>query len=264
MDILVGGSNPSVRASFVRSFFSFLLLFFPTNLNEWAAFWRAITDSFIIDTHQFFLHKAMHEVPYLYRNFHSHHHRLYVPYAFGALYNHWLEGLLLDSVGAAMAEWLSGMTVRQTILLFGFSSAKTVDDHSGYRIWWDPMQVCFFCRLLPSFPLLLNRWLCFFGNNSSFCLRTMQTTMTFTTSLSVSRKTFRSFCMLSCVENDNLTPQPLLAFPLLRWFRQPFFTRWDHIFNTVMTREEVLSRKIAKGMTAEQEIGEVEKQYKLE
>jgi sphinganine C4-monooxygenase len=98
--------------------------------------------SFVIDTWQFFLHKAMHEVPYLYRNFHSHHHRLYVPYAFGALYNHPVEGFLLDSVGAALAEAVAGMTVRQTILLFGFSSAKTVDDHSGYRIWWDPMQVC--------------------------------------------------------------------------------------------------------------------------
>lgn len=97
--------------------------------------------SFIIDTHQFFLHKAMHEVPWLYRNFHSHHHRLYVPYAFGALYNHWLEGLVLDSLGAALAEMATGMTVRQTVLLFGFASAKTVDDHSGYRLWWDPLQV---------------------------------------------------------------------------------------------------------------------------
>lgn len=83
----------------------------------------------------------MHEVPWLYRNFHSHHHRLYVPYAFGALYNHWLEGLVLDSLGAALAEMATGMTVRQTVLLFGFASAKTVDDHSGYRLWWDPLQV---------------------------------------------------------------------------------------------------------------------------
>lgn len=99
--------------------------------------------SFIIDTHQFFLHKLMHENKWLYRNFHSHHHRLYVPYAFGALYNHWLEGLLLDSLGAALAEAATGMTVRQTVLLFGFASAKTVDDHSGYMLWWDPLQMLF-------------------------------------------------------------------------------------------------------------------------
>ena len=83
----------------------------------------------------------MHEVPYLYRNFHSHHHRLYVPYAFGALYNHPVEGFLLDTLGATIAEAASAMTVRQKILLFGFASLKTVDDHSGYKIWWDPMQV---------------------------------------------------------------------------------------------------------------------------
>jgi sphinganine C4-monooxygenase len=83
----------------------------------------------------------MHEVPFLYRNFHSHHHRLYVPYAFGALYNHPAEGFVLDIGGALLAETLAGMTVRQSMLLFAFSSLKTVDDHSGYRIWWDPMQV---------------------------------------------------------------------------------------------------------------------------
>ncbi|CED82440.1 Sphingolipid hydroxylase [Phaffia rhodozyma] len=164
---------------------------------------------FIIDTHQFFLHKTMHEVPYLYRNFHSHHHRLYVPYAFGALYNHWLEGLLLDSVGAAMAEWLSGMTVRQTILLFGFSSAKTVDDHSGYRLWWDPMQMLF-------------------ANNADY---------------------------------HDIHHQ---SFGIKKNFSQPFFTRWDHLFDTVMTREEVINRKRVGGVSEEEAIREVEKQYKLD
>lgn len=71
------------------------------------------------------------------------HHRLYVPYAFGALYNHPLEGFLFDSLGATVAHELSGMTVRQATLLFGVSTLKTVDDHSGYRLWWDPCQMLF-------------------------------------------------------------------------------------------------------------------------
>ena len=132
----------------------------------------------------------MHEVPWLYRNFHSHHHRLYVPYAFGALYNHWLEGLVLDSLGAALAEMATGMTVRQTVLLFGFASAKTVDDHSGYRLWWDPLQV----RCIPqtwSPPCIrLTRRL------RSACARcssqTMPTITIYTTSRSASRATFRA------------------------------------------------------------------------
>lgn len=100
--------------------------------------------SFIIDTWQYTLHRLCHTYTFLYRHFHSVHHRLYVPYAFGALYNHPLEGLVMDSVGAALAEQFTGMTVRQASLLFTISSAKTVDDHCGYRIWWDPCQLFFY------------------------------------------------------------------------------------------------------------------------
>lgn len=45
-----------------------------------------------MDAWQYVLHRAFHESRFLYRHFHSHHHRLYVPYAFGALYNHPFEG----------------------------------------------------------------------------------------------------------------------------------------------------------------------------
>lgn len=96
-----------------------------------------------MDTWQYFLHRLFHTVPFLYRHFHSVHHRLYVPYAFGALYNHPFEGLLLDSLGAVIAHSAAGMTVRQSIVLFGVSTMKTVDDHCGYKIWWDPFQAVF-------------------------------------------------------------------------------------------------------------------------
>jgi sphinganine C4-monooxygenase len=96
---------------------------------------------FFIDTWQYFLHRAMHMNSFLFKHLHSVHHRLYVPYAFGALYNHPIEGLLLDSLGAALAESLSLMTTRQAILLFSFSTFKTVDDHCGYRLPFDPLQL---------------------------------------------------------------------------------------------------------------------------
>ncbi|KAF5383582.1 hypothetical protein D9615_003703 [Tricholomella constricta] len=96
---------------------------------------------FIIDTWQYFLHRLMHVNKYLYKKFHSVHHRLYVPYAFGSLYNHPVEGFLLDSLGAALAELLTGMSTRQATLLFIFSTFKTVDDHCGYSLPFDPLQL---------------------------------------------------------------------------------------------------------------------------
>ncbi|KAF4611059.1 hypothetical protein D9613_006805 [Agrocybe pediades] len=96
---------------------------------------------FIIDTWQYFLHRFMHVNKFLYKQFHSWHHRLYVPYAFGSLYNHPVEGFLLDTLGALLAEWATGMSTRQAIVLFTFSTFKTVDDHCGYSLPWDPLQM---------------------------------------------------------------------------------------------------------------------------
>ncbi|KAA1468783.1 sphingosine hydroxylase [Dentipellis sp. KUC8613] len=96
---------------------------------------------FVMDTWQYFLHRLMHINKFLYKHFHSVHHRLYVPYAFGALYNHPIEGFLLDSFGAALSELLSCLTTRQAALFFMFSVCKTVDDHCGYNFPLDPLQM---------------------------------------------------------------------------------------------------------------------------
>lgn len=95
---------------------------------------------FIIDTWQYFLHRLMHMNTFLFKQFHSVHHRLYVPYAFGSLYNHPFEGFLLDSLGAILGESGSFMTVRQAALFFTLSTFKTVDDHCGYSLPFDPFQ----------------------------------------------------------------------------------------------------------------------------
>lgn len=149
---------------------------------------------FIIDTWQYFLHRLFHTSTFLYRHVHSVHHRLYVPYAFGALYNHPLEGFLFDTLGATLAHEFSGMTVRQATLLFGVSTLKTVDDHSGYRLWWDPCQM-------------------FFSNNADF---------------------------------HDIHHQ---SHGIKANFAQPYFTQWDILLGTRMTRHDAdikASRKAAR------------------
>lgn len=63
-----------------------------------------------------------------------------MPYAYGALYNHPFEGFLLDTLGASIAYKLAGMNTRQGMAFFTGSTIKTVDDHCGYALPWDPLQ----------------------------------------------------------------------------------------------------------------------------
>lgn len=63
-----------------------------------------------------------------------------MPYAYGALYNHPFEGFLLDTLGAGLAYLMVGMTVRQSMWFFTCSTLKTVDDHCGYALPFDPLQ----------------------------------------------------------------------------------------------------------------------------
>lgn len=63
-----------------------------------------------------------------------------MPYAYGALYNHPVEGFALDILGSGVAYLLTGMTVRQSMWFFTMSTIKTVDDHCGYALPWDPLQ----------------------------------------------------------------------------------------------------------------------------
>ena len=83
----------------------------------------------------------MHVNKFLYKKFHSYHHRLYVPYAFGALYNHPVEGFLLDTLGAAIAEATTRLSLRQASFFFVVAVCKTVDDHCGYSLPFDPLQM---------------------------------------------------------------------------------------------------------------------------
>ncbi|CAG8460859.1 17375_t:CDS:2 [Acaulospora morrowiae] len=98
---------------------------------------------FFLDTWQYFVHRLFHMNKFLYRHVHSRHHRLYAPYAFGALYNHPFEGFLFDSLGSVIATELSGLTTRSTLVFFTFATIKTVDDHCGYDLPFNPLQRMF-------------------------------------------------------------------------------------------------------------------------
>lgn len=116
---------------------------FPRICTDYFARWCLFHCSFCLDGWQYAWHRYFHTNRFLYRHVHSVHHRLYVPYAFGALYNHPVEGFVLDTLGAVVAQTCARMTIRQSILFFIISTAKTVDDHGGYNFKWDPFQLLF-------------------------------------------------------------------------------------------------------------------------
>ena len=146
----------------------------------------------------------MHSNKFLYKHIHSWHHRLYVPYAFASLYNHPLEVLILDSIGALVAEWMTGMSTRQVMLLFTFSTMKTVDDHCGYRFPWDPLQ-----------------WLT--GNNADYHDIHHQV-------CDILRLAFRIADIFKAIGMKSN-------------FSQPLFVHWDTLLGTRMTREDVERRR---------------------
>ncbi|KAI0443397.1 fatty acid hydroxylase superfamily-domain-containing protein [Xylaria telfairii] len=144
---LAGGYYPSLSTSLDATDGTLVPTFATWELMVAKAIYYAIIPAFqfvlaigLLDTWQYFLHRGMHMNKWLYTKFHSRHHRLYVPYAYGALYNHPFEGFLLDTLGAGMAYKVAGMTVKQGIVFFICSTIKTVDDHCGYALPWDPLQ----------------------------------------------------------------------------------------------------------------------------
>ena len=47
---------------------------------------------------------------------------------------------MLDTVGASVAFKMTGMSTRQAMLFFTGLTLKTIDDHCGYSLPWDPIQ----------------------------------------------------------------------------------------------------------------------------
>lgn len=172
-----------------------------------------------MDTWQYFLHRGMHVNKFLYKHLHSVHHRLYVPYAFGALYNHPVEGFLLDSLGAALSEALAGLTIRQAALFFLFSTCKTVDDHCGYNLPWDPLQML--SGNTADYHDIHHqvRILCF-DYHTSFPLYSVERTANYVGCMFL-------WQVIGIKSN----------------FSQPFFIHWDVILGTRMTRQDIATRR---------------------
>jgi len=97
----------------------------------------------IVDTYQYWMHRLFHRNRFLYRHFHSVHHQVTAPYAYAALYNHPVEGLLMDTVSGGLPILILDMHPWTATLFTSFATMKTVHDHCGYVLPWDPWHVCF-------------------------------------------------------------------------------------------------------------------------
>nr|CAB3477818.1 unnamed protein product [Digitaria exilis] len=97
----------------------------------------------VLDAWQYFMHRLMHSVPYMYRRFHSWHHRVAAPYAYAAQYGHPVDGVLTETLSGAAAYVASGMSPRAAAAFFAFATAKGVDDHCGVAAPWNPLHALF-------------------------------------------------------------------------------------------------------------------------
>ncbi|KAI8816364.1 fatty acid hydroxylase superfamily-domain-containing protein [Fimicolochytrium jonesii] len=101
---------------------------------------KLVAAALMLDSYQYWMHRWMHTNRWLYRTFHSVHHELTVLYAYGALYNHPVEGFLMDSIGSGVPALILDMHPWTATIFFCLATLKTVDDHCGYALPWDPFQ----------------------------------------------------------------------------------------------------------------------------
>ncbi|KAJ3098316.1 hypothetical protein HDU97_004127 [Phlyctochytrium planicorne] len=107
----------------------------------WLVLVKFMVATVILDTYQYWMHRWAHKVPFLYRNFHSVHHRLTAPYAYGALYNHPVEGFLMDTIGGAIPSLLLDMHPWTSCIFYSIATFKTVDDHCGFAWPYSPFKL---------------------------------------------------------------------------------------------------------------------------
>ncbi|XP_065049404.1 sphinganine C4-monooxygenase 2-like [Musa acuminata AAA Group] len=114
-----------------------------TNTSWFAAASQFMVAMIVFDTWQYFVHRYMHHNKFLYRKFHSWHHRIVAPYAFAAQYNHPVDGIITETVAGALAYFVSGMSKTTAALFFSFATVKGIDDHCGLMLPWNPFHILF-------------------------------------------------------------------------------------------------------------------------
>ncbi|GJN18181.1 hypothetical protein PR202_gb05315 [Eleusine coracana subsp. coracana] len=97
----------------------------------------------VLDAWQYLMHRLMHSSTYMYRRFHSWHHRVAAPYAFAAQYGHPVDAVLTETLSGAAAYVASGMSPRTAAAFFVFATVKGVDDHCGVAAPWNPLHALF-------------------------------------------------------------------------------------------------------------------------
>ena len=95
----------------------------------------------LADTWQYFTHRVYHANRWLYKHIHSLHHDVYVPFAYGAFYNHPLETIPVDVIGFPICLGLAGLDDRQAAFFGCLWTYKTVVDHCGYDLPWNPSNL---------------------------------------------------------------------------------------------------------------------------
>lgn len=108
------------------------------SLLDWKqAVWRFCVGLILVDTYQYWMHRWMHQIRFMYKHVHSVHHEIMNPYALAALYNHPVEAILMDIGGTGAAIHLLGMCPVTQVVFVCLLTTKTVCDHSGYDLPWD-------------------------------------------------------------------------------------------------------------------------------
>ena len=158
----------------------------------------------VTDVWQYFGHRLLHEWKWLYRyvsppqpifsaikslskkkknppalltcspgHVHAVHHQLYVPWCWSAFYMHPVESVLLDGISVALAFPAARLTIKQGMCFTTVVIFKSICDHAGYEIPWNPvyafpyandvnfhnlhhqswgLKVSFLSSFLPPFP----------------------------------------------------------------------------------------------------------------
>lgn len=93
---------------------------------------RLCAAALVLDTYQYWSHRAAHAIPLLYARIHKMHHALRTPTPWGALYNSFLECVLIDIASFEVAKRVAGLSSLESVVLGAVATAKTVMDHGEY------------------------------------------------------------------------------------------------------------------------------------